>query len=337
MYGPGFLMQTAEQGHFGRPELNVIGVLVSARHGLLTWTPIYVPALLGVFLWLARDSRLALSLLVGIGLSVALNSLQWDWWGADAFGQRRLLGLTPIFALGLAETLSFLVKRPLLPLGAALLLLIAWNQQFAYIYNSDMLAGKGQAVSLERLAPAQVDVATRRLLRLEPLLPRRAFVLLYDNLRGVWLDEGARSLGGTLDLGDREPEAFPVIGHGWSEPAHDDGVGFRFSNVRRSWLRVPILTPGDFEVTLRIRAAFDAAPVSVSLEAGGEKVGEAALRGEWQEVRFLLPARLLSPGVNDLSLHFSTTPAEVVPGFRGRNAAAAVDWIRFRRVPVSGI
>lgn len=57
-----------------------------------------------------------------------------------------------------------------------------------------------------------------------------------------------------------------MIGHGWSEPVRD-GVGFRFSNVRRSWLRVPILTPGDFEVTLRIRAAFDAAPVSVSLEA----------------------------------------------------------------------
>lgn len=333
MYGPGFLGRAAEQGHFGRPELNVVGVLLSARHGLLTWTPVYALALLGLLLWLARDARLALALLAAVLASVALNSLQWDWWGADAFGQRRLLGLTPLLALGLAQALLFLERRPLLPLAAALFALAVWNQQFAYIYNSELIAGKGQAVSLERLAPAQVEVATRRLLRWEPLLPRRAFVLLYDNLRGVWLDEGARSLGGSIELGDREPDAFPLVGHGWSEPAREDGASFRYTNVRRSWLRVPILTPGDFEVTLRIRAAFDEAPVSVALEAGGERVGDAALAREWQEHRFALPARLLQPGVNELALAFSTTPAEVVPGFRGRNAAAAVDWLRFRRLP----
>jgi len=238
-----------------------------------------------------------------------------------------------MLALGLAQTLLFLERRPLVPLAAGLFALIAWNQQFAYIYNSEMIAGKGQAVSLERLAPAQVEVAALRLLRLEPILPRRAFVLLYDNLRGVWLDEGARSLGGAIDLGDREPETFPLVGHGWSEPQREDGVGFRYSNVRRSWLRVPILTPADFEVTLRIRAAFDQAPVSVGLEVGGERVGAEPLAREWRELTFRVPARLLEPGVNDLALAFSTTPAEVVPGFRGRNAAAAVDSVRFRRLP----
>jgi len=333
MYGAGFLGRAAEQGHFGRPELNVIGVLLSARHGLFTWTPLYALALAGLLLWLVKDARLALAMLFGIALSVALNSLQWDWWGADAFGQRRLLGLTPMLALGLAQTLLFLERRPLVPLAAGLFALIAWNQQFAYIYNSEMIAGKGQAVSLERLAPAQVEVAALRLLRLEPILPRRAFVLLYDNLRGVWLDEGARSLGGAIDLGDREPETFPLVGHGWSEPQREDGVGFRYSNVRRSWLRVPILTPADFEVTLRIRAAFDQAPVSVGLEVGGERVGAEPLAREWRELTFRVPARLLEPGVNDLALAFSTTPAEVVPGFRGRNAAAAVDSVRFRRLP----
>jgi hypothetical protein len=284
-------------------------------------------------LWFAKDARLAFAMFLGIALSVALNSLQWDWWGADAFGQRRLLGLTPMLALGLAEALRFLERRPLLPLAAGLAFLIVWNQQFAYIYNSELIAGKGQAVSLERLAPAQVEVASRRLLRLEPLLPRRAFVLLYDNLRGVWLDEGARSLGGAIELGDREPETFPTVGHGWSEPQREDGVGFRYSNVRRSWLRVPILTPADFEVRLRIRAAFAEAPVSVALEAGGARVGAAPVPREWQELVFVLPARLLAPGVNDVALAFSTTPADVVPGFRGRNVAAAVDYVRFRRLP----
>lgn len=331
MYGSGFLTLAAEQGHFGRPELNFWGVLFSARHGLLTWTPIYLPALLGIVVWLFRDARLAISMMLGFGLSVALNSLQWDWWGADAFGQRRLLGLTPILALGLAEALSFLRRRPLLPLAAAVAVLIVWNQQFAYIYNSEMVAGKGQAVSLDRLAAAQVDVAARRVLRLADVLPRPVFVLLYDNLRGVWLDEGPRSLGGLLDLGDAEPDAFPFVGHGWSEPVRQGALSWRFSNVRRSWLRVPLMTPSDFDVTLRIRAAFESAPVSVSLLAGGESVGVAALRTEWHEVTFLLPARILAPGINDLSLSYSTTPADIDPDFRGRNAAVAVDWIQFRR------
>lgn len=333
MYGGGFFAQAAEQGHFGRPELHVLGVLFSARHGLLSWTPLFLLALPGLLLWVRRDARLAWAMLAGLALSVALNSLQWDWWGADAFGQRRLLGLVPFLALGLAQALEFLRRRPLLPIAGALALLIVWNQQFAYIYQSELLAGKGQAVSLDRLAAAQVDVMARRLLRLEPWLPRPLFVLLYDNLRGVWLDEGPRSLGGRIDLGGAQPEDFPVLGHGWSEPMHEGETSFRFSNVRRSWLRVPVLTPGDFEVTLRIRPAFDVAPVAVSLEAAGESVGRATLGPDWQELRFSLPARLVASGVNDLALDFSPTPADVVPGFRGRNAAVAVEWVRFARRP----
>ena len=331
MYGAGFLGLAARQGHFGKPELNVVGVLFSARHGLFTWTPLYVACVIGLLLWLARESRLAALWLLGIAASVTLNSLQWDWWGADAFGQRRLLGLTPLFALGLAQALLWLERRPLAPVAAALALLIVWNQQLAYIYNSEMVAGKGQAVSLERLAPAQVDVLARRVVRLSDRLPRRVWVLLYDNLRGVWLDEGPRSLGGNVDLGDAEPDGFPILGHGWSEPVRDGASSFRYSNSRRSWLRLPVMTPGDFDVTLRIRAAFAGAPVAVSLEAGGESVGPAALSSEWQEVTLRLPARLLAPGVNDLAVVYSTTPADVDPAFRGRNAAAAVDWIRFRR------
>ena len=331
MYGSGFLLLAAQQGHFGRPELNVVGVLFSARHGLFTWTPLYLVAFFGLLLWLVRERRLAALWLLGIAASVALNSLQWDWWGADSFGQRRLLGLTPLFALGLAQAFAWLERRPLAPIGFALVLLIAWNQQLAYIYNSELVAGKGQAVSLERLAPAQVDVMARRVVRLSDVIPRRVWVLLYDNLRGVWLDEGPRSLGGNFDLGDAEPEEFPILGHGWSEPMREGALSFRYSNVRRSWLRIPLLSPGDFDVTLRIRAAFTAAPVSVSLEASGESVGQAALASEWQEVGFRLPARLLQPGVNDLALVYSTTPADVDPAFRGRNAAVALDWIRFRR------
>jgi hypothetical protein len=293
---------------------------------------LYALALLGWALWLRRDTWFAALFWLGFALSVSFNSLMIDWWGADAFGQRRLLGLTPLLAMGLAETLTFLRRRPLVPIGAALLGLILWNQQFATIYNSSLLAGKGEAISLDRLASAQVELSARRLVEWSPRIPRGIFVVLYDNLRGVWLDERPRSLGGLVDFGD-EPEEFPVVGHGWSPPVMDGATTCRFSNVPRSWIRVPIKTPGDFDVTLRIRAAFDATPVSLRLEAGGEPLGEEPLALEWSEVAFSLPASRVAPGINELALSYSSTPAAVIPGFQGRNAAVAVDWIRFTRRP----
>jgi len=333
LYGHDFFAIASKQGHYSRPDPNVLGVLFSARHGLLTWTPLYALALLGWVLWLGRDTWFAALFWLAFALSVSFNSLMTDWWGADAFGQRRLLGLTPLLAMGLAEALAFLRRRPLIPIGTALLGFILWNQQFATIYNSGLLAGKGEAISLDRLASAQVELSARRLVEWSPRIPRGIFVVLYDNLRGVWLDERPQSLGGLVDFGD-EPEEFPVVGHGWSPPLLDAGTTCRFSNVPRSWIQVPIKTPGDFDVTLRIRAAFDAAPVSLRVEAGGEPLGEEPLTLQWSEVKFNLPAGRVAPGINQLALSYSSTPAAVIPGFKGRNAAVAVDWIRFtRRTP----
>src|SRR5207244_11413737 len=55
--------------------------------------------------------RLAVLLAAGFAGSVLVNASMQDWWGAEAFGQRRLLGLTPLFALGLGEVLAALSAR----------------------------------------------------------------------------------------------------------------------------------------------------------------------------------------------------------------------------------
>lgn len=208
--------------------------------------------------------------------------------------------------------------------------LIAWNSQFTSIYNSGALAGKGQAISLDRLAAAEVEASARQVIRGWGWIPRPVWVVLYDNLKGVWLDEGPRSLRGFVDVGD-EPPGLSIVGHGWSPPLRGEDATYRFSNGPRSWIRVPIQTPGDFEVTLRIRAAFDAAPVSVRMRAGDDILGEAPVAKQWSEVGFVLPAGDVAPGMNDLCLSYSTTPAAVIPGFQGRNAAVALDWVHFRR------
>jgi len=263
-------------------------------------------------------------------LAVAVNASMGDWWGSEGFGQRRLLGLTPLFALGLGEALAFARRQPLALAAGVIALLALWNQGLAYIYNSELVAHRNEAFSLERLAPAQVDVLYRGVLETW-WLPAPLWTLAYDNLKGVWLDEGPRSLGGTIDLG-REPADLPiVIGHNWYPPQAEGETTFRRSKGRRSWLRLPIRTVGDFEATLRLRAEQPELPVSVRVEVNGEAVGETTAPPAWAEYTFAVPASALHPGLNDLALVFSASPRADLEGYRGKDAAVAVDWLRLRR------
>jgi len=314
-------------------EPHLTDLLFSPRHGLFTWTPLYLAAAAGWALWLRRDRRLAGLLIFGFLISALLNSSFWDWWGADSFGQRRLLGLTPLFALGLGETLDFLRRRPLWLVAACLSGLIAWNLQFAYIYNSELVARKDQPVSLEQLAVAQVEGVSRRLFRWSERLPRSLWVLLYDNLKGVWLDEGPRSLRGRIDLGAEEVGLPGIVGAGWFEPEQEDDTSFRRSRGQRSLLSVPIRTTSDLQATLRARLDYRGAaePVTVELAVNGTPVGLAELAAEWREYEFPVEARLLKAGLNTFLLTYSLTPRQVDPNFRGRNAVAAVDYLKLSR------
>jgi hypothetical protein len=205
------------------------------------------------------------------------------------------------------------------------------NLQFEYVFISGLVAGRSQAVDLDRLATAQIGVAHRRLLRWHGRMPEAAWVLAHDNLNGVWLDEGTRSLRGVVDLG-REPEDLPiVVGHGWYEPEERDGVRFRLSRGWRSWLRIPVRTAGAFTMTLRARRYLPDLPVRVAVEVGGTKVGEAELAPSWTDHPFAVPAPAVRRGLNDVALVFSATPRRDIAGYHGKDAAAAVDWVRWER------
>jgi hypothetical protein len=333
IHGLDFAERVAGYALLGRSSLHVMDLLFASRHGLLVWTPLYVPAVLGLLFWFRREARLAALFLLGLALTVVMNGAMEDWWGSDSFGQRRMLGLTAIFALGLGEALAWLRRRPLVTVAAVLAGLIFWNLQFEYIFNSEMLAGKGGAVTLDRLADAQVETLYRRVLRLEDSLPRPVWFYAYENLRGVWLDEGPRSLRGVVDLGqEQEPPDLPImVGHNWYPPETSEGIAFRRSRGRRSWLRVPIRTVGDFEVALRARSEMGETPVRVALEVNGQVVGDAPLSVEWAEHAFRVPAWALRPGFNEVALLFSTSPRQASSDHHGKDAAVAVDFLRWTR------
>jgi hypothetical protein len=91
--GPEFLQWT-------RPAL--LQVWFSIHHGLFTWTPIWVLALIGLALAPSHMRRLVVAMVAVFLLESYVNAAARDWWAGDAFGARRFLGLFPIFAVGLS-------------------------------------------------------------------------------------------------------------------------------------------------------------------------------------------------------------------------------------------
>lgn len=247
-------------------------------------------------------------------------------------GERILLGLVPVFALGLGALLADLQRRPWIPLWAGLVVLFAWNDQLLVVWNSQRLASRSEALSLERVAEAQVEVLYRSVMKTERFLPRRVSFYLYENLKGVFLDEGPRSLGGIVDLG-REPDSLPeLVGHNWTAPRERDGTTCRLSSGKRSWLRIPVRTPGAFEATLRARSELGDVPLTITLEVNGRGVGSEPIGTDWTEAAFRVPPDAMRRGFNEVALVFSTTRQELTPGHAGRNGAAAVDFLRLRRL-----
>lgn len=340
LYGPDFVRIVAEMNWVGQSEPDVLGVLLSPRHGLFTWTPLFALGALGLVAGLRRNTALCAAAILAVSLAVLVNAGLRDWWGSDSFGQRRLLVLLPALGLGVAEALALLVRRPLLMLVPLLVVLALWNRQLAYVYNAELVARKNQPVTLDALLPAQIEVATRRLIEARPYLPATLWTIAYDNLCGIYVDDGPRSLRGLIDVGGRDQPALPggLLGDGWFEPEAEDGMTLRRIRGRRAWLRLPLRRRSALDVTVRLRGEYRPAhePLRVRLEWNGVFVDEALPSPGWQELALRVPRQQVNVGVNAVALVVSPTPREQVPGFSGRNVAAAVDWIQLRPVGDAG-
>lgn len=332
MYGTAFAEVTAEQNWVSAAGSNWALVLFSPRHGLFTWHPLLLIATFGWLMLLRREGRLASLCFAALALSAFVNGLLTDWWGSDAFGQRRLLCLLPLFGLGLGAVLRGLARRPLVTPALVLLGLGVWNDQLSYIYNSEMVAGKNQGMTLDRLALVQVEVAWRTIDRWKPWLPDAVWLFAYDTLKGVWLDDGPWSARGRLDLGGREaPSVEAALGEGWFPADPKADPGFRTSRGRRSRLTLPIRHSRDATLIVVARAEPGHLGTRMRARFEGWDLGEQPLGPDWTEARFAVPAGAITPGFNSLELVWSATARSSLPGWTGPNTAAAVDSLRLVR------
>jgi hypothetical protein len=334
LYGRGFLSTVLAVNLVGGTEPHVLDVLVSPRHGLFYWTPLYVLCVLGWLAWGRREPLVAGLSVLGFVAAVLVNASIQDWWGSEAFGQRRLLGMTPLFALGLGEALGALPRGGRRLAAAAMAGLALWTLSFEGIYNSGVVAPRDQAITYGQLAGAQAESLRRTVVARYGRVPDAAWRLAYEATGGTWLDGSARSLQGRIDLG-AEPPALPfLVVRGWYDPQVEDGVTLRRSRGPGSWLRVPIRSATDSVAEVRLRPELPDVPLRVSLEVNREPVGAADVTPGWNVYSFPVPASVLrAGGLNDLGLVYSTTPRAARPAYVGRNAAVAVDWITLRPAP----
>jgi len=326
LYGRGFVSTVLTVNLVGGTPPHVLDVLFSARHGLFYWTPLYVVCVLGWAAWARLEPRPAALTVIGFLAAVLVNASIQDWWGSEAFGQRRLLGLTPLFALGLAAALGVLGRATRVLAGAAIVVLALWTLSFEGIYNSAVVAPRDQAITYSRLAAAQGDALRRDVVRLDGHVPDRVWRIAYDVSGGAWV-EGHEGSPARIDIG-AEPPAMPfLVGRGWYDAETEGGITLRRSRGPGSWLRVPIRDRADSVAVVRLRPELPDVPLGVTFEVNRQPVGMADVAPGWSDYSFAIPKAVLRVGLNDVGLVYSTTPRAARPGAPGRNAAVAVDWI----------
>jgi hypothetical protein len=142
--------------------------LVSSNHGLITWTPIVIPAIAGLVLLRKYDRELAIYSLAAVVATYYIVACHPDWHGVSSFGNRFFISLTPFFILGLAVTLQEAARwfkqgraayAVIAPVVGALIL---WNLAFIFQWGTGLLPHRGP-ISWRQMAYNQVVVVPARL------------------------------------------------------------------------------------------------------------------------------------------------------------------------------
>lgn len=144
--------------------------ILSWYHGLATWTPLLIIAMLGWFALYRRDRRLAVAAMTMFGAQWLINAtMERSFWGAFAFGQRRFDNCTVFFILGLAMLFDVRRLRSLvapLAFGAVvwtLLLSVASSSRLdlnRYYTPAELMTAMGESLHDAEVAPL-VNVPAR--------------------------------------------------------------------------------------------------------------------------------------------------------------------------------
>ena len=141
---------------------HIFDILFSNFHGLFTWTPVVLLAVIGLFLLWRHDKLLAVAFLVAFAVETYLLGSFSTWFGGAAYGGRRFINCTVLFVVGLAafaDAIQTRVPRPVLAGAGAVL--IVWNLFFIIQFVTGMVPRQQPVDMLEMARNQFVGVPPR--------------------------------------------------------------------------------------------------------------------------------------------------------------------------------
>jgi hypothetical protein len=173
-FGPSHLV--ARKMSYGSPHF--LQVLFDPGHGLYAWSPLLLVATAGLLLAATRRLPLPIVLLAGgLLLQIWINGAVESWTQAGAFGSRRFVSSTAVFAWGLAAAVDAAQPRLGRAAVAALLALFVW-------WNVSLMVQFGLKL-MDRQGLEWPRVAENQVLAVPPRLGRAAWLFLTDRERLV--------------------------------------------------------------------------------------------------------------------------------------------------------
>jgi hypothetical protein len=172
-FTPQLLAYHAVNGRFGPSRMvarkmnwsspHFLEVLFDPAHGLYFWAPLLLAATLGLGWAALRRERLAPLLALGLLAQVWINGAVESWTQAGAFGSRRFVSATPVFAWGLAVLVAAGLARHRRLTALALAVAVWWNVSLMVQFGLKLM--DRQQLEWPRVALNQVVEVPRHLLR----------------------------------------------------------------------------------------------------------------------------------------------------------------------------
>jgi hypothetical protein len=176
IYGGYLNFGYTERWFWASPAL--LKVCFSAEHGLFSWTPIVIPAVIGLYLLRRYDRELAWYSLVTFAAYLYVIGCYENWHGLSSFGNRFFVSLVVLFILGLSSFFAWMEhvwqrRRAMILAISGTAIFIAWNLGLIFQWGMHLIPARGP-ISWRETAYNQVAVVPVQLTRaLESYLTRR--------------------------------------------------------------------------------------------------------------------------------------------------------------------
>jgi hypothetical protein len=146
IYGAYFSFGYHELWSFASPAL--FRVCFSSEHGLFSWTPVILLAVVGLVFLQKQDRALSLYALLGFATYLYAIGCYENWAGISSFGNRFFIALTPLFVLGLASFFDWLAEswqehRAVILSACLTAALIVWNLGLIFQWGMHLIPARG--------------------------------------------------------------------------------------------------------------------------------------------------------------------------------------------------